>query len=294
MIINEAPLTMNQTQATRLIFLHIPKTAGTTLKRVIERQYSVSEIGKCYYQKRIKTLQEAIDRIHALPKEQSDAIKIVVGHVGFGVHEHLPWPCSYITMLRDPIDRVISSYYQTRRGNLDPLREEAQRLSLKDFVSSGLVSAMNNGQTRLLSGASVEEDLTGKKIEYGGCDEGMLERAKKNLREQFKVVGLSERFDESLMLMKRVLGWSSIYYVKANVGWNRTRKEEITRETLRSIEKYNELDIELYRYAVEMFDEAIGRQGLLFKRRIDSYRLLNKTYGEARRVLGAIEKIARR
>jgi hypothetical protein len=43
-----------------------------------------------------------------------------------------------------------------------------------------------------------------------------------------------------------------------------------------------------------MFDEAISSQGSLFKRRIDSYRLLNKSYGEARRVMGAIEKLARR
>jgi hypothetical protein len=293
MTIDEAPLIMNRTKGTKLIFLHIPKTAGTTLKRVIERQYKVSEIGKCYYQKRVKTLREALDRLNGLPKERADEIKIIVGHVGFGVHEYLPWPCSYFTILRDPIDRVISSYYQTRRGESDPLREEARRLSLKDFVSSGLVKAMDNGQTRLLSGAAVEEDLLGKKVEYGRCDEAMLERAKKNLREQI-VVGLSERFDESLMLLKSVLGWSSIYYVKANVGRNRTRKEEISKDALRCIEKYNELDLELYRYAGEIFDEAISRQGPLFKRKIGSYRLLNRTYGEARRVMGAIEKFARR
>ena len=293
MTMNEALPTMNQTQATKLVFLHIPKTAGTTLKRVIERQYKATEIGKCYYQKRVKTLGEALDRIHSLPKEQADEIKIIVGHVGFGVHQYLPWPCTYFTMLRDPVDRVISSYYQIRRGTLDRIHAETQKLSLKEFVSSGLLNAMDNGQTRLLSGAAVEEDLLGKRTDYGQCNDTMLELAKKNLKEHFVAVGISERFDESLMMLKKTLGWSKLYYVKANVGRNSIRKHEISKDTLRCIEKYNELDIELYRYARHMFDEAIDQQGLLFKRRLHSYRLLNKTYGEARRVMGAIEKLAR-
>jgi hypothetical protein len=285
---------MNPTKNTKLIFLHIPKTAGTTLKRVIERQYAIGEIGKCYYQKRVKTLQAALDNLVALPETQAERIKIIVGHVGFGIHSHLPWACSYFTVLRNPIERVISSYYQTRRAEFDPLRAEAQRLSLKDFVSSGLLKALDNGQTRLLSGAAVEEDLLGRDTEYGQCKPGMLERAKKNLNERFAAVGISERFDESLMLFKREFGWSRIYYVKANVGRNRSRKEELTGDTLRCIEKYNELDMELYAYAERMLDEAIRGQGQAFRRKIDSYRLLNRTYAEARRVMGAIERFARR
>jgi hypothetical protein len=96
------------------------------------------------------------------------------------------------------------------------------------------------------------------------------------------------------MLFKREFGWSRIYYVKANVGRNRSRKEELTGDTLRCIEKYNELDMELYAYAERMLDEAIRGQGQAFRRKIDSYRLLNRTYGEARRVMGAIERFARR
>jgi hypothetical protein len=291
---------MNSGVNEKLIFLHIPKTAGSTLRKVITQQYAADETLKCYYQKRGILLREALAEMKAIPKEQAARIKIVLGHIGFGVHDHLPWPCSYITMLRDPIDRVISGYYHILRDGSHKFQAEVQRMSLKEYVSSDLlrseaarvnaVNAMDNGQTRLLAGNVVEAEMSGAPVEYGRCEEGMLERAKKNLKEHFKVVGLSERFDESLMLMKRVLGWSSIYYVKANVGWNRTRKEEIGRETLRSIEKYNELDIELYRFASEMFDEAISSQGPLFKRRIDSYRLLNKTYGEARRLVWAIEK----
>lgn len=227
-----------------------------------------------------------------MTSEQAAGVKIIIGHVGYGLHQYLPWPCTYFTILRDPVDRVISSYYQTRRARIDPLKQEAQKLTLEEFVLSGLRTALDNGQTRMLSGAAVEEDLNGKVVPYGQCTREMLELAKKNLR-GFIAVGLSERFDESLMLFKQALSWSNVYYVKANVGRNKTTRNRLSRSALSCIERYNELDLELYQYASRLFDDEIQRQGLSFRRRIGSYRILNSTYGNAHRALGAIEKIAR-
>jgi hypothetical protein len=295
---------MNTGANKKLIFLHIPKTAGSTLRKIINQQYGVDEILKCYYHKQGVTLQEAVRDMKALPKEQAAEIKIILGHVGFGLHEHLPWPCAYFTMLRDPVERVISGYYHILRDNTHKFQAQVQTMSLKEYVSSDLlrseaarinaVNAMDNAQTRLLSGSVVHAELSGTEVNYGECTGEMLDLAIRNLKKDFVAVGISERFDESLMLLKKALAWSSIYYVKANVGWNRASREDVSKDTLRCIEKYNELDIELYRYARQMFDEAIDRQGLLFKRRMGSYRLLNRGYGEARRVMGAIERLARR
>jgi hypothetical protein len=284
--------TVNGAGEKKLIFLHIPKTAGTTLKTIIGRQYQPFEIAKCYYHAPGRTLAGALDRLRSFSPEQAAGIRIIVGHVGYGLHEHLGWPSDYFTMLREPVERVISSYYQTRRARNDSLKNEAQRLSLRDFVASGLRTALDNGQTRMLSGAAVEEDLLGKKVPYGQCNREMLERAQSNLN-KFVAVGISERFDESLMVFKRALGWTNIYYVKANVGRNKTPRQEISKDTLKCIERYNELDLELYERARKLFDERIKLLGSDFTRRMGSYRLLNRTYGGARRVVSAIGKLAR-
>lgn len=276
----------------RLIFLHVPKTAGTTLKTILVRQYHREEIAKCYYHKPGRTMRGELNRILCLPKHQTDKIKIVMGHMGYGLHEHLPWPCTYFTVLRDPIDRAISSYYQIRRARLDNLRDEAQRLSLKDFISSGLLKAMDNGQTRLVSGAAVEEDLLGKEVEYGRCTVEMLERAKKNL-DSFAAIGISEHFDESLMLMKQVFGWSRTFYVKANVGRNKAGRQVLSKDTLDCLERYNEFDRQLYEHATKLFAKAIADQEHSFQRKISSFRLVNRIYGDAQRVKGAVEKLAR-
>jgi hypothetical protein len=277
---------------TRLIFLHVPKTAGTTLKTILSRQYGPDEIAKCYYDKPDKTLKGQLEKILSLSKSQADRIKIVMGHMGFGLHEHLAWPCTYFTVLRDPIDRAISSYYQTRRAKFDKLRHDAQRLNLRDFVSSGLLKAMDNGQTRLLSGAALNEDLLGKEVEYGACTEEMLQQAKNNL-DDFAAVGISERFDESLMLLMQVFGWSKPYYVKSNVGRNKTARNELSRDTLTCLERHNELDLQLYEHATHVFNKAVVRQGIFFQRRTASFRVVNRAYGDARRIMAAVGKLAR-
>lgn len=280
------------------VFLHIPKTGGSTLRKIIERQYGPTETLRCYYQKQGVSLKAAVKDIRSAHGAR-DNIRIVVGHLGFGIHKYLPWQCSYFTIVRDPVARVISSYYHIRRDNLHPLHRSMQKMTLHDFVSarwfdpatvpSNAVNALDNTQTRLLSGSVVHAELSDGPLEYGACDRKLLGQAKDNLT-RFITVGLCERFDETVMLLKQILGWSTIYYVKSNVGWNKDRHHEISRQTLSAIEDKNEFDIELYGFAQARFAEAVSRQGLLFRTMTDSYRLINRTYGEARRVSWAIEK----
>ena len=94
----------------------------------------------------------------------------------------------------------------------------SQKMSLKDYVSSGISVELNNGQTRLLSGV---EEVGAPVIGYGECPAEILEIAKENLAVHFAVVGITERFDETLILLKTALNWNSIFYSRANVTRNR-------------------------------------------------------------------------
>jgi hypothetical protein len=106
-----------------------------------------------------------------------------------------------------------------------------------------------------------------------------LEIAKRNLDEHFVVVGLSERFDESLLLLRKALGWKNIYYVKRNVTKNRPSKQQLPRETISLIEKHYDLDIQLYEHARQRFEETIREQGAGFESELKSFRRNNKLYG---------------
>ena len=108
--------------------------------------------------------------------------------------------------------------------------------------------------------------LSGVPEPFGEVDDEMLEQAKHNLREELVFFGLTERFDESLVLAKRRLGFRSILYrTSGRVNTSRPRGEEVPKELVEAAEACNRYDIELYRYATELFEAAPEREELEFE-----------------------------
>lgn len=253
-----------------LVFLHIPKTGGRSLYQVIRRQYQRTEI--------LALDNTRMSGFKSLPESKRRKIKIVQGHFGMeaGVHNFLPQPFRYFTILRDPIDRVISTYDYILR-NPDHTHYNtivSNHMSLHDFVARGVsLIGIDNGQTRLLCGIP---DVGG--IDFGKCPDEMLELAKNNLREYFAVVGIVKRFDEMLLLLQKTFNWKTPLYVKQNVAKKRTEKSAIPQETMELIRNYNRLDMELYRYAEGLFNKMVDRQGPAFSEDLTKFKALNKIY----------------
>jgi hypothetical protein len=265
-----------------LLFLHIPKAGGTTLHSVIERQFAPDVTFTINGMTPSQSIKEFIE----LTPERRERIRLVKGHMPYGLHKYLSVPATYITMLRDPVDRVASHYYFVRRSPGVGHHEEVEsrRLTLEDFVRERAAIRANNDQTRLISGvekvnAKLWRGGQGMNEEAGETD--ILEVAKANLRDHFTLVGLSERFDESLLLLKRLLGWRNIYYVKQNVTKGRPAKRQMPQETVRLIEKHNELDMALYEYARRRFEEAVSEQGEAFAGELRRFQRNNRLYGTA-------------
>ena len=252
-----------------LIFLHIPKAGGTTLNRIISRQYknnTIFEIGARAY--------ENFQKFDQLSNVKRDKIRYLHGHVPFGLFDKsLPVPPNYITMLRDPVDRIVSFYYHILSRPDNSLYDEitSKNLSLGDFVSSDLSLHFANGQTRFISGVEDVNPISGNKP----ITEDILNIAKKNLTEQFTAVGITERFDESLILFQNILGWKNVYYTKQYVSKKRIPKEAVPEETIAIIEKYNRYDIELYGFTMKMFEELISKQPLSFKDQVYDFQKTN-------------------
>jgi DNA repair exonuclease SbcCD ATPase subunit len=111
--------------------------------------------------------------------------------------------------------------------------------------------------------------------------EEMLEQAKRNLREELVFFGLTERFDESLVLAKQRLGFRSILYKSSGrVNTKRPRGDEVSEELAAAAERCNRYDIELYRYAEELFDGAPELRELDFQVELAALRLA-RDEGEA-------------
>ncbi len=268
-----------------LIFLHIPKAGGTTLHRIIERNYRKNVIFSIRAYD-IDSIRKSIDELKNLPEMQRARLKVLRGHMPFGLHEHLPQPSTYITMLRNPVDRVLSHYYYARQRPDHYLHDEARRMNLRDYVCSGISAELENGQVRLLSGVKEVDGINGSEP----CSTETLEIAKRNLREHFAVVGITERFDEFLILLKRELGFRNVFYIPLNI----TRDKKDTPNDTSFIAEHNKLDMELYRYACKMFDEFVCQQDPLFASELERFRFWNKLYGVINKPYERVYQAARK
>jgi Galactose-3-O-sulfotransferase len=265
-----------------IIFLHIPKTGGVTLRRALKWKYSSSRM---IYE---ETLTKPLEALEQVPLSERASALVVSGHLHYGVHEYIPRECEYVTVLREPVARVVSSYHYILGhpkhwlhtdlvGATDPL-DEFLRID----------PTVDNHQTRMVSGRGGGE-IASRTAEPLGSE--ALEEAKRNLQ-RFLVVGLTERFDETFVLLRRALGWKLPYYVTANVA---TRPKQATERTLERIRERNRLDLELYEFADELLSAAIAEQGASFPREVAAFKAWNRVpnlahrhvSGRARRVLQA-------
>lgn len=256
-----------------LIFLHIPKTGGITLGSIIRRQYGRDAV---YRIARKRHDLRPIEEFKKLPDIQKEKIRVVEGHIPFGLHRYLSGPATYITMLRNPVDRMISVYYFILSRPTHYLHSSilSQNLGLRDFICSDMAADVHNGQVRFLSWT----EEAGTFLPSGHLTTEHLEVAKRNM-ERFLLVGLLERFDETLIMLRRFMDWRNVCYSRRNVTPSRPHLEEIPGDVLRLIEKYNELDMELYRIAAERFDE-LASQRYLFQAHLTTFKLQNWGYNQ--------------
>jgi hypothetical protein len=254
-----------------VVFVHIPKTAGMTLKKIVTRQCRYGEY-MFLYETRIA---QSVEKFRELPQDARRGYRFVLGHVGYGLHEFLPQPATYATILREPVERIVSYYYYILRTPEHFLYEPAKRLGLKEFARCDASHKLTNGQTKYLA------ELDGQE-----ADGQTLQTVKQRLEREFSVVGLIERFDESLMLLRRVAGWGIPYYAKENVTRDRPPMSEIPRDALEVIAEHNQVDVELYAWAKERFEQTVQREGMWLKNQVAMLHMTNKIYRTYRKIRG--------
>lgn len=234
-----------------IYFLHIPKTAGSTIRSILAQNFP----------RHMRLVDKEAIKIS---KIELDKIKLISGHFSYGIHEILSKPGSYFTMLRHPIDRFFSEYHYIKdRWQHDPgMRNNwmqyptfhifsKENLSIEYFVDN-CPNYMDNIIIRKILGY-IPENRRVNNVD--------LETAKIYLKENIDIFGISERFNESILLIARRYNFLCPVYIVKNVGIEK-KISSIVREKVAEKQRY---DIELYKWAVNRFNEIVDSQEDLFR-----------------------------
>ncbi len=228
------------------------------------------------------------ERFALLSNEARSQIQLVAGHVGYGIHTLLPQGSQYITMLREPKDRLRSEYFFARENRDHPHYSmiHNENLSLIQYVESDVSRHFDNCQTRMLSGRPETHWLNG----HQQCDEIDLSRACQHLEQQFRWVGLTERFEESFAGLCLKMGWPMHEFRTVNVTKSGRKLDSLTRNEIDILGAHNRYDLQLYAFAETLFQKQVdslgdsltramqlARLGKLWKKKLDSvkWRLRN-------------------
>lgn len=123
------------------------------------------------------------------------------------------------------------------------------------------------------------------------CTEQMLLKAMENIQRHFPVVGLTERFDESLLLIKHQLGWRTCFYTTMNITSKKQTENNYDQGNLDSVRDANQMDLKLYEFAQNRLQEQIDERGPDFAKQLIAFRRHNSIYN---RTCGSVFRSVRR
>ena len=233
-----------------LCYVHIPKTGGTTTNYMLGSSLGASFLVPEPWVDARRVISPA-DLL--LLKKWMPWVKHISSHYirAYSGLERVQPDIIFFTIMREPVARYISHYYH--------LKDKSFRVSnFYEFMSN---KAWRNIQIKYIA----------------GCED--VEKAKQLLRENFVYVGLLERIDETLVMMRKMMADIplDVRYGPAKNVANRRRKEQeiwerwdeyeaqVTANNWADIELYHFVKEELYPSQQKQYGPTLANDLALFK-----------------------------
>jgi Sulfotransferase family len=262
-----------------LIHLHLRKTGGTSLNSAIKHAFRADEVFELYAQggcdeNSALNIASLDDVSGALTKFGLDRVRYISGHVPYGVHHLFGSRAKYFTIVRDPVERVISNFFdfsKSRRSRFFCM--DGKPLSFEEYVETRSDVHLNNYQVRVLSGSAEFESVRSRsgprELIFGPAVEARhLNQAKHNIEESFLAAAPLERLTESVLMLRIIYGWPMrrLHNEYKHKNLDRPQIDRIPTSLIKKIEDSNQYDLELYQWAKYHF----AAKGMLFEPRLSN------------------------
>lgn len=280
-----------------LIQFHVPKTGGTSLSSMVKHAFrreeifeSINEGEEVYGGLSLVTFECCRERLLARGPEGLKKIRYLSGHLPFGVHALFEHRAKYITVIRHPIERVISIFHFNSQFE-NRYARDGRVLSFEEFVESRRDINLHDYQVRLLSGAP-ELDApaplmpSDEVVPTAAVERRHLQQAMRNIEEHFLAAAPVEHLTDLGLMLRIIYGWPMRHLF--NEYKNRTKarplRKEIAPHLRRIVEDCNRHDMELYEWAAARF----ARQRESFEPNLSRDRRMYGTINKALTATGQV------
>jgi len=221
-----------------VLFDHLPKCGGSSLRAWLSMQYP----GRKIFIMDGNNPRASVREFLSLPEKVRQRYSLIQGHCANEIMHMVPADWLKITMLREPVDRMVSHYYYVRRqpGHYPHSQVAGSGMGLKEYAASGLSEELRNWYTAHFAELTLQE--------AEARPEESVERALDALSTKYDVVGFLEDYDSFVQeVHRRANFWRRPAGKRVNVTRDRPSVDRVDAEALEAIRTANRLDIELYR-----------------------------------------------
>jgi Sulfotransferase family len=288
-----------------LIFFHMPKTGGTTMDRVFEHclpeRCFDADTGHTDSALLVRPTEAIRQKYRSLPPETQRGIRCLIGaHVSLDVETIFDRPSKFFTIVREPVDRTISNFFDIRGARHLPSYPFIKHMTLEQYLDSGIGLDASNHQVRLLSGCPELDapwDPEGRPISAPPVERRHLDMAKRNIIELFITAAPLEEFTALVWFFKRLYGWPlrRTFFKIRNEAPLRPRTEEVSEATRKRLSDWNQYDSELHQWVKARFAEQLRPLEPEFSQQVRRFERMNRSVQRISRMSpAAVRDVGRR
>ena len=219
---------------TKLISLHIPKSAGTSFQNTLIQIYGSNQVARLDIKPQINKI--LLNGVEIDDKANLSQFDVLHGHFTLtSLYRHFPSLQSLptITWLRNPVERVLSNYNYLSEMLVGYLKEFEQNRTILDKMMKTLDEFIHSDINRNV----MHQHLEGFSLD------------------QFEYIGIIENYEKDLAEMAKHFSWKNAHSSKVNITQFHPTIDNILRK---KIEQLNEKDMIIYQEALSLKQKTIN------------------------------------